>query len=82
MVNTVLHIFGYFKENCSPEEKVFFLKTLENYREGNLPTSAIIAILKIWALRDKKTYILQQTILNPYPGELIELSDSGKILKL
>jgi len=33
-------------------------------------------------LRDKSKYILKQTILNPYPKELVELSDSGKMLKL
>jgi len=33
-------------------------------------------MLKTWALRDKKEYIIKQTILNPYPKELIELSDS------
>lgn len=82
MINSLTHIFWYFKDNCSSEEKIFFLETLEVYREWRIPTSSIIFILKTWALRDKKEYILKQTILNPYPKELVELSDSWKILKL
>jgi uncharacterized protein YbgA (DUF1722 family)/uncharacterized protein YbbK (DUF523 family) len=82
MINALTHIFWYFKDNCSSEEKIFFLETLDVYREWRIPTSSVISILKTWALRDKKEYILKQTILNPYPKELIELSDSGRILKL
>lgn len=82
MINALTHIFWYFKDNCSSEEKIFFLETLDVYREWRIPTSSVISILKTWALRDKKEYILKQSILNPYPKELIELSDSGRILKL
>ena len=82
MINVVTHIFWYFKKTCSPEEKQFFLETLDVYREWRIPTSSIISILKTWALRDKSQYILKQTILNPYPQELVELTDSGKLLKL
>lgn len=82
MINTLTHIFWYFKKTCSKEEKEFFLETIEVYREWRIPTSSVINIIKTWALRDKQEYILKQTILNPYPKELIELSDSWKILKL
>lgn len=82
MINSLTHIFWYFKENCSSEEKAFFLETIEVYREWRIPTSSVISIIKTWALRDKKEYVLKQTILTPYPKELVELSDSWKILKL
>lgn len=82
MINSLTHVFWYFKDNCSKEEKDFFLENIETYREWKIPTSSIIFILKTWALRDKKEYILMQTILNPFPKELVELSDSWKILKL
>ena len=82
MINSLTHIFWYFKDKCSSEEKVFFLETLEEYREWKIPTSSVVFILKTWALRDKKEYILKQTILNPFPKELIQLSDSWKLLKL
>jgi len=50
--------------------------------EWRIPNSSVVSMLKTWALRDKSEYILKQTILSPYPKELVELSDSGKILKL
>lgn len=81
-INAFTHIFWYFKDTCSKEEKEFFLESIEVYREWRIPTSSIINILKVWALRDKKEYILKQSILNPYPKELIELSDSWKNLYL
>jgi uncharacterized protein YbgA (DUF1722 family)/uncharacterized protein YbbK (DUF523 family) len=82
MINALTHIFWYFKNNCSSDEKEFFCETIEEYREWRIPTSSVISILKTLALRDKKEYIISQSILNPYPKELIELSDSWKILKL
>lgn len=82
MINSLNHIFWYFKDTCSKEEKEFFIETLDVYREWRIPTSSVISILKTWALRDKKEYILKQTILNPFPKELIELSDSWRLLEL
>ncbi|MDD3145025.1 MAG: DUF523 and DUF1722 domain-containing protein [Candidatus Gracilibacteria bacterium] len=82
MINSLTHIFGYFKETCSALEKDFFLETIEVYREGRIPTSSVISILKTLALRDNSEYILKQTIFNPFPKELIELSDSGRLLNL
>lgn len=82
MVNTLTHIFWYFKDTCSSEEKEFFLETIDVYREWRIPTSSVISIMKTWALRDKKEYILKQSILNPFPKELVELSYSWRILEL
>lgn len=82
MINALTHIFWYFKNSCSKEEKEFFLETLEVYREWRIPTSSVISMLKVWALRDNSEYILNQSILNPFPKKLIELSDSWKILNL
>lgn len=81
-INALTHIFWYFKKKCNKQEKDFFLETLDEYKKWNIPTSSVINILKTWALRDNQKYILDQTILNPYPKELIELTDSGKVLKL
>ncbi|MFX1537971.1 MAG: DUF1722 domain-containing protein [Promethearchaeota archaeon] len=43
---------------------------------------SIIVIIKTWALRDSNDYLLDQTILNPYPVGLMELSDAGRVLDL
>jgi uncharacterized protein YbgA (DUF1722 family) len=71
-------MFGYFKKNISAAEKQFFLDTVELYKEDRIPTSVIIHMLKNWAIAYNNEYILNQSILYPYPEDLIELSDSGK----
>lgn len=78
IINALQHIFGYFSEKLSPRERNFFLETLENYRENKVPLSVPVHLLKSYALEYDEPYILQQTILSPYPEELIDLSDSGK----
>lgn len=80
--NAYMHIFWYFKESCTKEEKEFFLESLDMFKDDRIPNSSVINMLKIWALRDKNDYIINQTILNPFPKELIELSNSWKSLKL
>lgn len=78
IINALQHIFGYFSEKLSPKERVFFLETLENYRENKVPLSVLVHLLKGYAIEYNESYILQQTILAPYPEELVDLSDSGK----
>jgi uncharacterized protein YbgA (DUF1722 family)/uncharacterized protein YbbK (DUF523 family) len=79
IINALQHIFGYFSEELSPNEKTFFLDTLEKYRENKVPLSVLIHLLKGYALEYNEPYILQQTILSPYPDGLVDLSDSGKV---
>ncbi len=82
MINVLQHMFGFFSNTLSGNEKQFFIDSLEMYRDERVPLSSVIMIIKTWALRDKVDYLLQQTILKPFPDELLELSDSGKMLDL
>lgn len=81
-LNAIFHIFWYFKKYISSEEKEFFLNTLELYKEWRIPTSVIIHLLKSQAISHNIEYVLNQSILQPYPEDLIELSDSGKKINL
>jgi uncharacterized protein YbgA (DUF1722 family) len=66
-------IMGYFSNQLSKEEKDFFIKSLEKYKEGKLPLSANISILKAWIIRFKQQYLMDQTFLEPYPEKLVDL---------
>ena len=79
-LNAISHMYGYFKNNISADEKQFFHNEL--YKEWRLPTTVIIHMLKWWAIAYKMDYILQQSILNPYPEALIDLSDSWKKINI
>ncbi|WP_408998151.1 YbgA family protein [Syntrophus buswellii] len=78
MINVLLHAFGGFSEVLSKEEKAFFLESIEEYRDERIPLSVLLHILRAWSIRYKNNYLLGQTFLQPYPLELVEISDSGK----
>lgn len=77
-INAMQHIFGYFSDKLTSRERDFFLATLESYREGKVPFSVPLYLLKGHAVKYQEDYILSQTFLSSFPEGLIELSDSGK----
>jgi uncharacterized protein YbgA (DUF1722 family)/uncharacterized protein YbbK (DUF523 family) len=72
-INVMLKIMGYFSDQLSKDEKSFFLISVEKYKAGRLPLSANLSILKAWIARFKQEYLSSQTVLEPYPEELVEL---------
>ena len=78
MINVLMHAFGGFKEVLSKEEKQFFLESLEEYRDERIPLSAVLHVLRAWAIKHNNAYLLTQTFMEPYPHELVEITDSGK----
>ena len=70
--NVMLKIMGY-SDLLTKDEKTFFLNAIEKYKEGRLPLSSTISILKAWIIRFKQEYLSDQTFLEPYPDELTEL---------
>jgi uncharacterized protein YbgA (DUF1722 family) len=77
-VNVMLHIMGYFSNQLTQDEKTFFLSLLEKYRKGNQPHSCLIGVLQAWVVRFQEDYLMNQTFFEPYPEQLMELTDSGK----
>ncbi len=77
-INMLLHIFGYFSNELNNDEKVFFLDTLEKFRDSKVPFSVPLSVLQTWAFRFNKEYLKNQTIFNLYPPELMTVTDSGK----
>lgn len=77
-INVLMHALGYFSEGLTPKEKVFFLKTLEDYRKAKVPLSVPAGIARSYVVRFEADYLMQQTFFLPYPEELVEITDSGK----
>jgi uncharacterized protein YbgA (DUF1722 family)/uncharacterized protein YbbK (DUF523 family) len=75
--NALLHAFGYFSDQLTAGERKYFLDLLEEYREERLPLSGVVSVLKAWVLRFEEPYLLCQRFLEPYPKELIGLTDSA-----
>jgi len=81
-INVFTHIFGYFSKHLSPNEKQFFLETVQLYREGRVPFTSALGLLKGWAIRFQDEYLMRQTFFEPFPVDLIEWSDAGRPIEL
>ncbi|NIN01170.1 MAG: DUF1722 domain-containing protein [candidate division Zixibacteria bacterium] len=77
-INVLMHAIGHFSESLSSKEKSFFLNTLEEYRDERIPLSVPLSILKSWAVRFEDDYLMEQSFIEPYPEQLVEITDSGK----
>jgi uncharacterized protein YbgA (DUF1722 family)/uncharacterized protein YbbK (DUF523 family) len=77
-INVLMHGLGYFKKKLSAREKAHFLDTLEVYREGKVPLSAVTMILASWIARFDEEYLASQSYFEPFPADLVEITDSGK----
>jgi uncharacterized protein YbgA (DUF1722 family) len=74
----MLHIFGYFSKMLSEKEKAYFIDSLEDYHNKHIPQSTVMAILWAWVIRFNEEYLIQQTVFEPFPKALIQVTDSGK----
>jgi uncharacterized protein YbgA (DUF1722 family)/uncharacterized protein YbbK (DUF523 family) len=77
-INVLMHALGGFSRKLISREKTYFLETLERYRNGKIPLSAALGIMRAWIVRFESDYLMKQTYFLPYPEELVEITDSGK----
>ncbi|MGQ9717150.1 MAG: YbgA family protein [Anaerolineae bacterium] len=78
VVNVLMHALGYVSDGLSPAEKGYFLDLLTAYREGRVPLSAPLSVLRAWVLRFGEPYLSGQAFLSPFPEALLSLRDSGR----
>jgi len=77
-INTLMHGLGYFSKKLTFKEKTYFLTLLESYRSAKIPLSAVLTVLEDWIVKYDEEYLARQTFFEPYPRELMDISDSGK----
>lgn len=68
--NVLMHVFGYFKNELSSDEKKEMLEILENYRAGQLPLIVPLTMLKHFVRKYGQEYLAGQVYLNPHPLKL------------
>ncbi len=78
IINAMTHAFGHFSKDLGHEEKAYFLETLEKYRQSRVPMSVPLGILCSLVIRFDDEYLKQQTFFQPFPEELVTVTDSGK----
>lgn len=75
-INALMHIFGYFSEELSSNEKDFILSNFDNYKKDKIPLSVPINLLRSYVIKYEQSYLLEQTIWSPYPQDLMDTSDT------
>jgi uncharacterized protein YbgA (DUF1722 family)/uncharacterized protein YbbK (DUF523 family) len=78
VTNVMTHAFGYFSKRLTARERQHFLRALESYRAGRCPITAPLVLLSSWIERFGESYLEQQVFFDPFPQELIQLTDSGR----
>ena len=68
--NVLQHIAGYFKNELEAFEKAELQQSIEEYHQGYFPLLATLVLLRHFARKYDKTYLLEQYYLNPSPMEL------------
>jgi uncharacterized protein YbgA (DUF1722 family) len=77
-INVLMHALGYFSKELGAKEKAFFLRTLDEFRDRRLPLSVPIGIVKSYIVRFEEPYLARQAFFEPYPEDLVSITDSGK----
>jgi len=77
-VNSLSHMYGHFTDELPASERAEFQEMLDEYRARRMPLHALLAVLRTWVSRFEYAYFADQSLLEPYPRELIQMRDSGK----
>jgi uncharacterized protein YbgA (DUF1722 family)/uncharacterized protein YbbK (DUF523 family) len=77
-INVLMHALGYVSRKISSGERAFFLQLLEDYRHAHVPLSVPLGVMKSHLVRFQEKYLLDQYYFNPFPSELVQITDSGK----
>jgi len=77
-INVLMHGFGYVSDQLSAREKSFFLDSLEQYRNRQVPLSVPTTVMRSWVIRFDVSYLAEQAYFEPYPQGLVDVLDSGK----
>lgn len=78
IINSLEHIFGYFKKQLSAKEKRYYATLVAKYREQKIPLSSLQVLLNSWIVEYNQEYLAAQTFFEPFPEELVTVLDSGK----
>ncbi|MBO1923179.1 DUF523 and DUF1722 domain-containing protein [Thiomicrorhabdus sp. 6S3-12] len=70
MVNTIEHMYGYFKDQLGESEKEFYQQTLAEFKLGIVPLVSVMKLIEQWIHHFGSDYLATQKIIHPYPAEL------------
>ncbi len=69
--NVFEHMLGYFKKDLESKEKARLLNILKDYRKTKIPFISVSTLFRFLVEKHSISYLLNQSILNPYPDEIL-----------
>jgi len=76
--NVFMHAMGYFKNDLTTRQKELFLQNIQRYKSKKLPSRALLAMLQSWAEGLGQEYLINQSIFQPFPEDLVELCQDSQ----
>lgn len=81
-INVLFHVLGFVSDDMNTGEKAYFLECIEKYRNNKVPLSVPVSVIRSYIVGNDIKYLLEQTFFEPFPEDLIEITDSGKGRKM
>ncbi len=75
LIGVLIYAFGPISKQLTDRDKALFLDRLERFRNGKIPASGPVSLLRSWVLRHGPRDLRNQTLFNLYPMELNEVAD-------
>ncbi len=72
LIGVLIYALGPISKQLTDRDKALFLDRLEGFRNGKIPASGPVSLLRSWVLRHGPRDLRNQTLFNLYPMELNE----------
>lgn len=74
LIGVLIHALGSISKQLTDRDKARFLDRLERFRNGKIPASGPVGLLRSWVMRHGARDLRNQTLFNPYPTELNDIA--------
>ncbi len=74
LIGVLIYALGPISKQLTDRDKARFLDRLERFRNGKIPASGPVGLLRSWVMRHGTRDLRNQTLFNPYPMELNDIA--------
>lgn len=79
IIGVLIHALGPISKQLTDRDKALFLDRLEQFRNGKIPASEPVGLLRSWVMRHGPRNLRNQALFDPYPKELNDVT--GPVIK-
>lgn len=74
LIGVLIYALGPISKQLTDRDKALFLDRLERFRNGKIPASGPVGLLRSWVMRHGTRDLRNQTLFSPYPMELDDIA--------